>query len=93
MTLRRLFNALLAGFLCLSCTNDESTAQADNIELVKEVYLLINRHEWKELEKLFADSVGLKAVSYTHLDVYKRQGRHQYLIPRQRVQALCWWFG
>ncbi|MBB3838356.1 hypothetical protein FHS57_002361 [Runella defluvii] len=35
MTLRRLFSALLAGLLCLSCTHDESTAQANNVQLVK----------------------------------------------------------
>ncbi|WP_084332269.1 nuclear transport factor 2 family protein [Runella limosa] len=77
MTLRRLFSALLVGLVCLSCTNDESTAQAENIQLVKEVHLLINRHEWKELEKLFADSVSLKGATSGSQII--RQSKQRYI--------------
>lgn len=84
MTLRRLISTLLAGLVCLSCTNDESTAQADNVQLVKEVHLLINRHEWEELEKLFADSVSLKGATGGSQII--RQSKQRYINNYRKMQ-------
>ena len=33
---------------------------------------------------------GAAAVSYTHLDVYKRQGRNRPLLPRMREKAVIY---
>lgn len=84
MTLRRLFSALLTGLVCLNCTNDESTAQANNVQLVKEVHLLINQHDWKKLEKLFADSVSLKEATGGSQII--RQSKQQYINNYRKMQ-------
>lgn len=60
MVLKRLLSTLLVGFGCLSCTSSESPAQASNVLLVKEANVLFNQHDWKELGKLFADSMCIK---------------------------------
>ena len=84
MTLKTLFLALPVGWVCLSCTNNESTAQAANVQLVKEVHLLINQHNWKELSNLFADSVSLKeAIGGSQII---RQSKQQYINNYRRMQ-------
>lgn len=84
MMLRRLFSVLLTGWICLSCTNDESVAQAANVQLVKEVHLLINQHNWKELSNLFADSVSLKGA--TGGSQITRQSKQQCINNYRKMQ-------
>ncbi len=84
MRLHRFFSILSAGLICLSCTHDKSTAQAANVQLVKEAHLLINQHNWKELTKLFADSISLKEATGGSQII--RQSKQQYINRCRRMQ-------
>lgn len=84
MTLKMLLFALSVGWVCLSCTNDESAAQAANVQLVKEVHLLINQHNWKELSNLFADSVSLKEATGGNQII--RQSKQQCINNYRKMQ-------
>lgn len=84
MSLSRFFSVLLAGVICLSCTNDESTAQAANVQLVKEAYRLLNQHDWRRFSNLFSDSISLKEATEGNRII--RQSKHQYINRCRKMQ-------
>ena len=43
----------------------------------------------KNADAVFNDKTEIIAVSYTHLDVYKRQGTHSLLVALAYFECIC----
>lgn len=84
---------LLAFFICLlfiSCKQQKTAKQQqeDNTSTIHQLFHLFNKHDWKQMATLYADTVwvkdpslGIEAVQHTHNDIIANYAALEQAIP------------
>ncbi len=80
--------SLLAFILFAACASKEKEAEQQNVELAKSMFEAFNRHDWKAMAELYADSalfldpsLGKEYVSQSHEQIITKYAEMEKMFP------------